>query len=141
MLSLKATGQFFADRYGSPEALKYTLARDPVGALADVAAVGSLGAGAAAKVPALTKAATTAGRVFEAVDPVNLAVQGALKTADVGYKGVTNLAGAGTVGGEQIRTVIERTMGGKGDVAERAMRGITMPEEVVETGLNALSMK
>lgn len=133
--------QFYKERYGSPEGFKYTAARDPLGFVADIAAIGSFGAGTAAKVPALAKASATAGRVFEAVDPVNLAVQGALKTTNLGYKGLTNLAGAGTIGGEQVRAIAGGGAQGRGSVPERAMRGITMPEEVVETGLNALSMK
>lgn len=139
--ALSAVGEFYKERYGGEKPLMYTMARDPLGFIADASVFGTGGAGLAAKVPGLTKAATTAGRVFEAMDPVNLAVQGALKTADVGYKGATNLAGAGTVGGEQLRTIIGSGFLGKGDVSERAMRGITPPEEVVETGLNALSMK
>jgi hypothetical protein len=71
--TVDAIGGFIRDRYGSMDALKKTLATDPVGALGDASLVLS-GGGAAARLPGATgrigQAARTAANV---VDPLALA--------------------------------------------------------------------
>lgn len=69
----EAVGEFYKDRYGGMDEFKTTLMDDPVGVLADASSVLTGGAGLAARVPGLAKAAKvaqTAGRVME---PLNLA--------------------------------------------------------------------
>jgi hypothetical protein len=82
-------GGFYKQRYGSEEALKRTIAKDPVGAVADLSTILSGGAGvvraggkAVAKVaprtaPATTRVANAMTRAAEATNPINvLAVPG-----------------------------------------------------------------
>jgi|TARA_R110001592_G_scaffold167225_4_gene402640 hypothetical protein len=78
-----ALGRFFAERYGSEDEIKRTLATDPVGVLADFSAFLTGGATAAAKlpmiasqasrltgaVPRLSQASQTVGNVARAVEP------------------------------------------------------------------------
>jgi hypothetical protein len=54
----KATGTHYKDRYGSSEALKQTLAKDPVGVVGDVAGVATGGAALAGKAGTVAKIAT-----------------------------------------------------------------------------------
>ena len=49
--AVDALVDFFADRYGSVEDLKRTIAEDPVGVLGDVSTILTLGSTAAARVP------------------------------------------------------------------------------------------
>lgn len=70
-----ATGQFLKNRYGSTDALKNTLATDPVGAASDVATVLSGGGTIAAKLPMLAKAGKAAQIAGEVANPVNVASQ------------------------------------------------------------------
>lgn len=66
-----AVGKFFADRYGSLDALKQTLATDPAGVLADAATILTGGELAAARAPGIIgEAARAAGVVGRAVDPI-----------------------------------------------------------------------
>jgi len=66
-----ALGQFFADRYGSVEGLKKTLASDPVGVLGDVSMVLSGGSAIGARAPGVVgTAARTAGAVANTIDPL-----------------------------------------------------------------------
>lgn len=68
---INAVGKFFKDRYGGTEQIKQTLATDPVGALADAAAVLTGGGALAAKVPGtIGKAGQIAGKVGSAIDPI-----------------------------------------------------------------------
>lgn len=59
--SVSALGEFASERYGSPEALKRTLVKDPVGAAMDVAGVAGLGG---TVIPKL-------GKVASAIDPIS----------------------------------------------------------------------
>lgn len=51
----RAAGGYFAQRYGSAEGIKNTLATDPVGLASDLSALFSAGAGAVKAIPAATK--------------------------------------------------------------------------------------
>ena len=96
-----AVGQFFADRYGSTDALKDTMATDPVGFLADASTVLTGGGGLAARAPmaagkitgAAANAAAKAGRgaplpaVRDATEPVMRALGiGAEKVGEAATK-------------------------------------------------------
>lgn len=72
-----ATGQFFKNRYGSSDALKNTLATDPVGVASDAATVLTGGGALASKLPMLAKAGKVAQVAGDVVNPVNVATKAA----------------------------------------------------------------
>jgi hypothetical protein len=66
-----AVGKFFANRYGSMEALKKTLAEDPVGFAGDLSMLLTGGETALGRVPGLVgRLGEVAGTVGRAVDPI-----------------------------------------------------------------------
>lgn len=84
-----AVGQYFADRYGSVEGFKNSLATDPVGVLADMSTVFTGGAGAAKGIAkgaqlagkagladGIGRAAELAGTAVSMTDPIALAGKG-----------------------------------------------------------------
>ena len=102
-----AVGKFFMDRYGSIDAIKKTIAEDPVGALADVATVFSGGA----FLPG--KAGQVAGAVSRAVDPLTAVAKTAKGVAKVGSEAVGGLL-TGTGG----RAVEEAALSGAKAITE-----------------------
>ena len=106
----KNVGQFYVDRYGTPEAAQRAMIEDPVGVLADISlaftgAGAGLRAGAAAtKAATGAKAGTIAGETLSgiggagqklmgagsAIEPLTATTKGALALG----RGATNLAGA-----------------------------------------------
>lgn len=62
----KAAGGYFAQRYGSAESIKNTLATDPVGLASDLSTIFSAGAGLAKALPAATKAGFAATKAIPA---------------------------------------------------------------------------
>jgi len=91
-----AAGGMVKERYGSMDAIKNTLATDPVGAAGDLSLLFSGGAGVAAKTPMLAKAAPALRTAASVTDPLNLA-------AKVGGK-MYDLAGALTKQGLGLKT-------------------------------------
>jgi len=84
-----AVGGMFKDRYGSVDALKNTLATDPVGAAADLSTLFTGGAAATARVaPAASKVLGTAATYTNPLAPV---------TAAAGYGLALSAKGAGNV--------------------------------------------
>jgi hypothetical protein len=84
-----AVGGMFKDRYGSVEALKNTLATDPVGAAADLSTLFTGGAGATARIaPATSKVLSTAAKYTNPLAPV---------TATANYGLALGAKGAGNV--------------------------------------------
>ena len=84
-----AVGGMFKDRYGSIEALKNTLATDPVGAASDLSTLFTGGAGATARIaPAASKVLNTAAKYTNPLAPV---------TAAAGYGLALGAKGAGNV--------------------------------------------
>ena len=82
--AVDALGEFFAERYGSIENIKQTIATDPVGFASDLSLILTGGAAAATKIGKIAgvtgkagKAATQVGKVLKAtgrvVEPINLA--------------------------------------------------------------------
>lgn len=130
-----AVGQFFADRYGSIEGVKNTLATDPVGAAADAATVltgGSLlplrGSAALGKVGAMIDPLTQAGNVLK------LGAKGAEKAASNAL-GMTTGAGpesiraagrAGREGGDAAKAFTENMRGDVpvSDIVDLAKAGL-----------------
>jgi hypothetical protein len=87
-----AVGGMFKDRYGSVEALKNTLATDPVGAAADLSTLFTGGASATARVaPAVSKVMRTVGKFTNPVTPVTSAAGYGLA---LGAKGTGNVIDA-----------------------------------------------
>jgi len=77
-----AIGQHFKDRFGSVDALKKTLATDPVGAMADASIALTGGGAAAARVPgAVGRAGQAARAVGTAIDPINATAKTVAATA------------------------------------------------------------
>lgn len=69
-----AVGKFLVDRYGSWDAIKRTMATDPVGIAADVATVLTGGEAVAGRLPGIAgRTAEIAGTVGRTVDPINVA--------------------------------------------------------------------
>lgn len=77
----EAVQGFYGDRYGSMDALKKTAMQDPVGMLADVSGIATLGSGAVAGLPGkMGKVGKIAQKASTALDPANMAM-GAAKQA------------------------------------------------------------
>ena len=84
-----AVGGLYKDRYGSVEALKNTLATDPVGAASDLSTLFTGGASATARVaPAASKVLTTSAKYTNPLTPV---------TTAAGYSLALSAKGAGNV--------------------------------------------
>jgi len=66
-----AAGGMVKERYGSMDAIKNTLATDPVGAAGDLSLLFSGGAGVAARTPMLTRAAPALRTAAEYTNPLN----------------------------------------------------------------------
>ena len=69
--TLSAAGDYFKNRAGSEEAIKNTLATDPVGAAADLSLLFTGGGALAARTPMLTRAAPTLRTAAEYTNPLN----------------------------------------------------------------------
>lgn len=135
----RAMGKFFADRYGTGENLKQTIATDPAGVLADIATVLSGGSMAAPRTvaPALAKAAST-------VDPLSLATRGLGATANltgkVGAEFLGMTTGTGRVPIEQAFRA-GREGGVKGEAFRQNLRGqveVTQVLDEARAGLQQL---
>jgi len=95
-----AVGGMYKDRYGSVEALKNTLATDPVGAASDLSTLFTGGASATARVaPAASKVLGAAGKYTNPLAPVTAAANYGLA---LGAKGTGNVIDAIT--GERAAT-------------------------------------
>lgn len=109
-------GEYFANRYGGVDNAMQTFATDPVGMASDVAGLltggGALAAKTASKVPAIAKAAGKVETVGRAIDPFNIAAQGAKLTgktaalalglsSGAGMRSIEEAAKAGYRGGAQ----------------------------------------
>lgn len=117
----RKVGQFYADRYGTGEALKKAVAEDPAGVLADLSTVltgGSMAAPRAIAQP-LSRAATT-------IDPLSAAVKGtSAVTGAVSRNILTPYLGVSTgAGKEAIQQAFEAGQKG-GKAAEQFRANIT----------------
>ena len=139
----RQVGKFFADRYGGWEAIKRTIASDPVGFLADASTVLTGGGAAIARAPSLAgrlgRVAQQAGR---AVEPAGLAVKGAKQVGRALGPVAAGLAGMTTgTGARAIKTAASSGVAG-GDLAARfrdSMRGKTPMSDVVDEARTAVS--
>lgn len=136
---IDAVGRFIADRYGSSDALKKTLATDPVGAAADLAAVMTGGGALAARAPGVAgQVGRVAGRVGNAIDPV----AGAVRVAGGAAKSVGNAASATlglTTGAGKLPIDVAFEAGRKGNAAfTDHMRGNAPLTEVGDMAQSAV---
>lgn len=118
-----AVGKFLVDRYGSEDAVKKTLATDPVGVLADVSLVLTGGGSVAARAPGVIgKVGEVASAAGRAVDPLSavaatargtgkLAANAAGITTGVDSEAIKVAAQAGAEGGESGKAFRENLLG------------------------------
>jgi len=103
--TLSAGGDYLKNRFGSEEAIKNTLATDPVGAAADLSLLFTGGGSLAARMPMLTRAAPVLRKAASITDPINLAGKAVGKTYDLAgalvKSGLGMKAGVGTEAIEQ----------------------------------------
>lgn len=128
--AINQVGQFIVDRYGSVDALKETLATDPVGAAADIAAV--LGTGGAA-LPG--RAGTAVKAAASAIDPLANTARAARFTGRRAANILGQSTGAGTLpvetafeAGRQGSQVFRDNLRGKADINDTvamADRGVS----------------
>lgn len=134
-----AVGKFMIERYGSEDAIKKSIATDPVGVAADIATVLTGGGGLAARAPGIVgKVGEIAGAAGRAVDPLTAAA----KSAKVGGRMVSELAGVYTgAGSTAIQTAAKA--GAEGGEAGKAfldnLRGVAPAEEVVNDAKAAVT--
>ena len=139
----RQVGKFFADRYGGWQAIKRTIATDPVGFLADASTVLTGGGAALARAPSLAgrlgRVAQQAGR---AVEPTGLAVKGVKQVGRALGPVAAGVAGMTTgVGSKAVKTAAASGVAG-GDLSARfrdAMRGKTPVSDVVEDARTAVA--
>jgi len=121
-----ALGEFFMQRYGSLEAVKRTLAHDPVGLAADASMFLTGGGTALARAPGLVgRAGEVAGAVGRAIDPINAAVGGA-KAVGLGASVVGGgmVAPAATARADLSRALARDNMTAQGaEAAGQALSG------------------
>lgn len=127
----RKVGQFYADRYGTGEALKRAVAEDPAGVLADLSTVLTGGAAAAPRAVAQPLA-----RVASTIDPLAATVKGTgAITGAVGKNILTPYLGASTgAGREAIQQAFEAGQKG-GKAAEQFRANITGradPSEILD---------
>jgi len=134
-----ALEQHFKDRYGGAENIKGTLAKDPVGALADASVLLTGGATLPARIPGVVgQTARAVGSVGRAIDPVNVAATAGVKIpAAVGSSVIGAMTGSG---GAPIREAFKAGKTG-GDYAKAFLdnlRGDVPASDVVDSARNAV---
>ena len=136
-------GQFYKDRYGDWDAIKNTMATDPVGFLGDASMLASGGGAAAVRLPIAGAQATgrvlsTAGRLM---DPVRMAGKGAKLTGQgAGYVATYPLSLTSGTAPEAIQAAAKTGYAGgeAGDAFRKSMRGHEAPETVVREAHQAM---
>ncbi len=126
-----AAGTMLADRYGSAEGLKKTLAEDPVGVAADASMLLTGGGSSLARAPGVAgragQAVQAAGR---AIDPIMAAGRG---VALAGRGGAELLGVTTGVGARPIQEAYRAGREGNAAFTD-AMRGNTTAENIVDMG-------
>ena len=131
-----AVGQFFKERYGGFEEFKRTVAKDPVGVLADISMLVTGGGSAAARLPGVIgKAGRATAQAGRAIDPVSIAAKGGGVAADI-------VGGIGTrTGGRSLRDAGQSGFegGAAGESLRNNMRGVEAVDSVVGESRNAVA--
>jgi len=109
--ALSAGGDYLKNRFGSEEAIKNTLATDPVGAAADLSLLFTGGGSLAARTPMLTRAAPVLRKAASITDPINLAGKAAGKTYDLA--GTLVKSGLGMKTGVGTEAIEQATQAGR----------------------------
>lgn len=130
-----AVGQFLKDRYGSVDALKNTLAEDPIGALMDASVVLSGGGALAARAPGVVgKAGQAVSKVASAIDPI----ANAGRVAKLGGKAASSALGMTTgAGGLPIETAFKAGRAGNQTFIDH-MRGSAPATDVLDMAQEAV---
>ena len=140
--TVRAVGDYFANRYGTLKGFKEAVAEDPVGVVGDVAGVLTGGGMLAAKAPGVIgKGGKYVQDVGEAIDPLNVAVRGAGAAVDGIKAGVPAIVGSATgAGRESIEQAYNAgRVGGEVDQGfVDNMRGNEDPTAVVDDAVAAL---
>lgn len=133
---INAVGQFFADRYGGMENIKRTLAEDPVGVMADAAAVLSGGGALASRGPGVIGAAgRTVAKAGSAIDPI----ANAGRLARVGGKAASAALGVTTgVGNMPVEYAYAAGKSGNQTFLDN-MRGIAPMSDTLDMAKSAVS--
>lgn len=133
---LDAVGAFFKSRYGSLDALKKTLAEDPVGVAADLATVLSGGGAAAARAPGVVgRAGQAVAKAGRAIDPL----AGAGRLAKGAGKTVAAVSGmASGVGSAPVEAAFNAGRTGSKAFTEN-MRGQAPITDTLDMAQSAMS--
>lgn len=138
---------FYSERFGGIENVKRTIAKDPVGALADATALLTGGgsaiskAGKLGKIGALTKAGEIAKTVGKVAEPLSIPIKAAKAVTKAGGKGVGLLFGisTGTTGrGISEAFDLAKRGGPNAKLAVRAMRGEVSQKNILSSARDAL---
>lgn len=135
-----AVGQMYAQRYGSWEKAKETLATDPVGLLSDAATVLTLGGAAGARAPGIVgQAARGVRNVGATIDPLSIAARPVAAAGRYVAEPILSNTLAGTTGtsADAIREAARSGVSGNRAFTS-AMRETAAPEDVVSTARRAL---
>lgn len=137
---VEAVGDHLVNRYGSIDAVKNTLATDPVGLTADVSAVLTGAGGLASRAPgAVGRAGSVVAKAGRMADPVNVVAKGVRH--GIGLTGKT-VAELGTRTGSQALEAgfkASRKGGAPARAFRDALRGQGSMEDAVEAARGALS--
>ena len=127
-----AVGQMLVNRYGGGEAIKNTLATDPLGALADISIPLTGGETLAGRLPGIAgQIARAGGTVGSAIDPLTTAA----RAAGVGGKIAAKSLGLTTgVGGEAVEQAFKAGQGSKTAFLDQ-MRGEGDASNLVDMAL------
>jgi len=145
-------GKFFAERYGTLEKIKRTIASDPVGFLGDFSMLLSGGGTLAAKIPGLTKAGQAVSKFLPVdvspqgiaklgsnLDPLSLAAKGVAGTAK-GVGELTSHVVGGVLSGSgatPLKAALREGVKGGSTVA-KSMRGKVEPEVAVQKAIEQI---
>ena len=145
-------GKFFAERYGTLEKIKRTIASDPVGFLGDFSMLLSGGGTLAAKIPGLTKAGQAVSKFLPVdvspqgiaklgsnLDPLSLAAKGVAGTAK-GVGELTSHVVGGVLSGSgstPLKAALREGVEGGSTVA-KSMRGKVEPEVAVQKAIEQI---
>lgn len=133
--AINALGQFLKDRYGSIDGIKKTLARDPVGVLADASVVLTGGGAVASRLPGASAAMGRAlGTAGNAVDPLRMAAY----AGRGGRQAVEHILGVTTGAGSTPMQMAYQAGRTNNPALREHMRGQRPLTEVVDMADNAV---
>lgn len=141
METLSAGGDYLKNRFGSEEAIKNTLATDPVGAAADLSLLFTGGGSLAARTPMLTRAAPVLKKAASITDPINLAGKAIGKTYDLTGGLVKSGLGMKTgVGTEAIEQAVQSGRQGNTTFLENMRGDVPMTNVLDDAQANLAQM-